>query len=300
VALALWTVVPSATVVSQEPSTSSSIAHCALPSAGILRGSACDTITSLLPVPIELRSAPDIRLTREDVEAIALGALARRFDTAARADSGWAFSHRDTSHLWVGVDAASDTALRATVLYWSLRPDRTLSLLCDYRGTLAVPRPSVPALAALLAAEIEDVARCARTEEARLDPSRPVPPPPPTPFHRTTLAALLTVLFVLIVGGALLWRYLRPRMPDFWQVAARYPDKAYDWFVSHDEWVVIDPASDHQPKVDQRAYEGPFLLWVPKLGGRRIVVYGRRGAMKESQRAFLMHRGVDSNGLPRV
>jgi hypothetical protein len=276
------------------------VAHCALPSAGILRGSACDTIASVLPIAIELRSAPDVQLTRDDLEAIALGALARRFDTAARADSGWAFSHRDTSHLWVGVEVASDTALRATVLYWSLRPDRTLSLLCDYRGTLTVPWPSVPALTAMLAAEIEDVARCARMEEARLDPSRPVPPPPPTPFHRTTLAALLSVLFVLIVGGALLWRYLRPRMPDFWQVAARYPDKAYDWFVSHDEWVVIDPASGHQPKIDERAHEGPFLLWVPKLGGRRIVVYGRRGAMKESQRAFLAHRAVDSDGLPRT
>jgi hypothetical protein len=298
--MALGAVVSPATAPAQEFDTPPSGAHCAVPSAGILTGSACDTIPSMLPVALELRTAPDVRLTRADLEAIVLGALARRFDTAARADSVWAFAHRDTSHLWVGVEVASDTAVRASVLYWSLRPDRTLSLLCDYRGTLRVSRPSVPALAALLAAEIEDVARCARTEETRLDPSRPVPPPPPTPFHRTTLAALLSVLFVLVVGGTLLWRYLRPRMPDFWQVAARYPDKAYDWFVSHDEWVVIDPTSEHQPKVDERTYDGPFLLWVPKLGGRRIVVYGRRGAMQESQHAFLTHRAVDSEGLPRT
>jgi hypothetical protein len=134
----------------------------------------------------------------------------------------------------------------------------------------------------------------------RLDPSRPVPPPPPTPFHRTALATLLSVLFVLVVGAVLLWRYLRPPLPDFWQVAARYPDKAYAWFLSHAEWLVIDPAAGQQPKVDERSWDGPFLLWVPSLGGRRIVVYGRRGAMTDSQRAFLNARGVDSDGLPRT
>lgn len=298
-ALVLHAAALTAPIAAQEAADAST-AHCALPSAGILRGAACDTLDALLPVVVELRGSPDVALTREDVEAVALGALARRFDTAARADSGWALAHRDTSHLWVGVEVVADTALGATVLYWSLRPDGTLSRLCDYRGTLTTAFPSVPALAAALAAEIEDVAHCARTEEMRLDPSRLVPPPPPTPFHRTALATLLSVLFVLIVGALLLWRYLRPPLPDFWQVAARYPDKAYAWFLGHDEWLVIDPAAGQQPKVDERTWDGPFLLWVPSLGGRRIVVYGRRGAMKDSQRAFLNARGVDSDGLPRT
>jgi hypothetical protein len=29
------------------------------------------------------------------------------------------------------------------------------------------------------------------------------------------------------------------------------------------------------------------LLWVPKLGGRRVLVYGRREEVKESQEAFI-------------
>jgi hypothetical protein len=38
---------------------------------------------------------------------------------------------------------------------------------------------------------------------------------------------------------------------------------------------------------------------VPKLGGHRVAVYGRRSAMEESQRAFLSVHGLDSEGLDR-
>ncbi len=275
-----------------------SVPHCALPSAGVVIGAACDTLDGLLPVVIEFRESPDVVLVREDVEAVALGAIARRFDTGARADSAWALARRDTSHLWVGVEATSAVELMVGVLYWSRRPDRTLSKLCDFTGTLTVPRPSIPALAAALGTEIADVARCARAEEGRLDPARSVSAP--TPLRRMLLAALVSAFLALTGAGVLLWRHFRPRMPDFWQVAARYPDKAYEWFLSHEEWRVVDPEQGRQPKVDDREFDGPFLLWVPKLGGRRIVVYGRRTAMKESQRAFLTSRGLDSVDVPRA
>jgi hypothetical protein len=275
------------------------VPHCATLSSGILLGAACDTLADLLPVAVQFRAeSADIPLVREDVEAIALGALVRTFDTGARADSAWAFAHRDTSHLWVGVEAMSATEMRATVLYWSRRPDRTLSKLCEFSGTLTVPRASIPALAAALGAEITEAARCARLEETQLDPSRVVTPPTPTPLRRMLLAALVSALLAFAGAGVLLWRHLRPRLPDFWQVAARYPDKAYDWFQSHDEWRVVDPQAGRQPRIDEREYDGPFLLWVPKLGGRRVAVYGRRTTMKESQRAFLTSRGLDSDRLP--
>lgn len=288
-----------ARVTAQESLTIDTTSRCTLPSAGVLVGAACDTVAGLLPVPVEFRASPSVGLTRADVEAIALGALARQLDTGARADSGWAFAHRDTSHLWVGVAIDSATALQATVLYWSLMADGTLSLLCHYRGTLTVPQASVPALAVGLAAEIEAVARCARREERRLG-RPPLESPPDRARSRRTALALLSALVMLAGAAVMLWRYLRPRMPDFWQVAARYPDQAYQWFLSHDDWLVIDPTAGQQPKVDEQTWDGPFLLWVPKLGGRRIVVYGRRSAMKESQRAFLTARGVDADGLPRT
>jgi hypothetical protein len=34
-------------------------------------------------------------------------------------------------------------------------------------------------------------------------------------------------------------------------------------------------------------YTGPFILWVPKLGGKRVLVYGEAGRVEESQEAFI-------------
>ncbi len=296
--LTAYAIATAASGAAQRVPTDPSVPHCAHPSTGIVVGAACDTLAGLLPVVIEFTGAPDVPLIREDVEAIALGTLVRRFDTGARADSAWTVARRDTSHLWIGVEVTSASALSVGVLYWSRRPDRTLSKLCDFTNSLTVPRPSIPALAAALGTEIADVARCARAEEGRLDPARSVSAP--TPLRRMLLAALASAFLALTGAGVLLWRHFRPRMPDFWQVAARYPDKAYEWFLSHEEWRVVDPEQGRQPKVDDREFDGPFLLWVPKLGGRRIVVYGRRTAMKESQRAFLTSRGLDSVDVPRA
>jgi hypothetical protein len=54
--------------------------------------------------------------------------------------------------------------------------------------------------------------------------------------------AALPVLIGLVLGVVLLI-YIRSRKakpPDFWKLASERPDHAYDWFVSHDGWVVVD------------------------------------------------------------
>lgn len=105
------------------------------------------------------------------------------------------------------------------------------------------------------------------------------------------------VLGPLLVGaalGAALLLYLRSRVktPDFWKLAARQPDHAYDWFVSHDGWVVVDFDRRRHRHPGSAEFEGPFILRVPKLGGKRVAVYGKRGTMEESQEAFIRFFGA--------
>jgi hypothetical protein len=97
------------------------------------------------------------------------------------------------------------------------------------------------------------------------------------------------VVVVVLVAVAAVAYYLieRPLPRDFWKLAARHPDNAYDWFISHEGWVVVDPASPGRRKPDGPEFTEPFVLWVPKLGGRRVLVYGRRSEMSESQEAFI-------------
>ncbi len=103
----------------------------------------------------------------------------------------------------------------------------------------------------------------------------------------------LPLLIGLVLGAALLI-YIRSRVkhPDFWKLAAERPDHAYDWFVSHDGWVVVDFDRRHHEKPKGEEFEGPFILRVPKLGGRRVAIYGRRGSMEESQEVFVRFFGA--------
>ena len=105
------------------------------------------------------------------------------------------------------------------------------------------------------------------------------------------------VLAPLLVGLAvgLAWLiYLRSRVktPDFWKLVARKPDQAYDWFVSHDGWAVVDFHRRRHQKPKGVDVEGPFILRVPKLGGKRVAIYGLRGLMEESQEAFIRFFGA--------
>lgn len=63
------------------------------------------------------------------------------------------------------------------------------------------------------------------------------------------------VAVVLIALVAVGWYLVeQPRRRDFWRLAARHPDNAYDWFVSHEAWIVVDPASGRSTKPDEARY----------------------------------------------
>ena len=97
----------------------------------------------------------------------------------------------------------------------------------------------------------------------------------------------------LLIGLALglIWliflRARAPHPPDFWKLAARRPNEAYDWFISHDGWAVVDFDRRHHEKPKGESLVGPFILRVPKLGGRRVAIYGRGAAVTESQEDFV-------------
>jgi hypothetical protein len=101
-------------------------------------------------------------------------------------------------------------------------------------------------------------------------------------------------LLIGVVLGAAWLIYLRSRVkhPDFWKLASEQPDHAYDWFVSHDGWVVVhfDHRRHRRPTGDDLV--GPFILRVPKLGGERVAIYGRRGSMEDSQEVFVRFFGA--------
>ncbi len=116
----------------------------------------------------------------------------------------------------------------------------------------------------------------------------------PEALHLLWRFAAVPVLIGLVLGLAVLLyvRSRRARPPDFWKLASERPDHAYDWFVSHEGWVVVDfDQQRHQrPRGDDLV--GPFILRVPKLGGRRVAIYGRRGSMEESEDTFVRFFGA--------
>ncbi len=100
------------------------------------------------------------------------------------------------------------------------------------------------------------------------------------------MALVFALLLVAVV--AVVWYLIeKPQRRDFWKLAARHPDNAYDWFISHEGWIVVDPETGRAQPPRGPEYTGPFVLWVPKLGGRRVLVYGKQSEVEQSQEAFI-------------
>ena len=102
-------------------------------------------------------------------------------------------------------------------------------------------------------------------------------------------------LIGLIIVGFLYWLLiLRPGRLDFWKVAARYPDAAYEHFLSASCWKVFkdDLPENYRSVVPKQDWVGPFKLYVPALGGKQIVVFGKHPEYEQSQNIFLEKIGV--------
>jgi len=97
-------------------------------------------------------------------------------------------------------------------------------------------------------------------------------------------------IVALFIAAALYWNYfLRPSSLDFWKLAGKNPNVAYDFFISQDCWKVFENALPHNYKdlVPSNEWTGPFRLWVPKIGNRMIIVFGKRNNIEYSQKEFI-------------
>ena len=97
-------------------------------------------------------------------------------------------------------------------------------------------------------------------------------------------------LIGLATAAFLYWFFiLRLGRPDFWKVVARNPDAAYDHFVSASCWKVFEAGlpKNYRSLVPKSDWVGPFRLFVPKLGGKQIVVFGKYPEYEHSENNFL-------------
>lgn len=92
------------------------------------------------------------------------------------------------------------------------------------------------------------------------------------------------------VGLGLYWRFWsrRPHV-RFWKLASKHPDIAYDFFKSRDCWYVFEGGlpDNYREIVPWRDWTGPFRFYVPKLGGRWVVVFAQAAKIEESQEEFV-------------
>lgn len=104
------------------------------------------------------------------------------------------------------------------------------------------------------------------------------------------------MLGYIVIGGVALfttWYILyRVGNPTFWKLASKCPNDAYDWFMAEDCWVVVDSEDLNSCAPELGGdHTGPFMLWIPKLGGRHVTIYGRNDEIEGSQRRFMEQFG---------
>jgi len=101
---------------------------------------------------------------------------------------------------------------------------------------------------------------------------------------------MIEIVVALIVCAALYWFFiLRPGRLDFWKTAAKYPNSAYDHFMSNNCWRIFEDSlpENYRNTVPKAEWTGPFRLVVPKLGNKMIYVFGNYPHFEHSQNDFL-------------
>ena len=87
------------------------------------------------------------------------------------------------------------------------------------------------------------------------------------------------IIITIVILGALYYIViLRNGNLSFWKKAAKNPDFVYEQFLQDNAWVIDDGSG----KIEKMGLDGPFLLYVPKIG-KTVKFYGKVGAYEESQ-----------------
>ena len=111
---------------------------------------------------------------------------------------------------------------------------------------------------------------------------------------------MTTFIVILIVVSAILLFYIlvvrRLGNLPFWKTVNKYPDDAYDFFLTHDCWIVFEGKlpKGYRSKFPTSEWDGPFVHNIPKLDFKRIHILGRIGEYEKSQQEFLRLVGEDS------
>ena|SRR2546425_3406113 len=98
------------------------------------------------------------------------------------------------------------------------------------------------------------------------------------------------IILLIVVVVALYWfLILRPGRLDFWSVAAKHPDAAYEHLKADPRWRIFEDQlpENYQNLVPKSDCVGPFRLLVPKLGNKAIRIFGERSKFEQSQNEFL-------------
>ena len=76
---------------------------------------------------------------------------------------------------------------------------------------------------------------------------------------------------------------------DFWKLASKHADDAFEMFQLQDCWRVFleKPEAGYKSELPPGEWDGPFIFVVPKLGGRRIMVYGKSPEYQKAQQKFM-------------
>ena len=94
------------------------------------------------------------------------------------------------------------------------------------------------------------------------------------------------VAATILVVGLLYWLLAgRRTQVSFWNQALKQPDAAYDFFKATEIWRVFDDGlpGNFREHVPAKNWIGPFPMVVPKLGDRKVFVFGKKGAFRQSQ-----------------
>ena len=93
------------------------------------------------------------------------------------------------------------------------------------------------------------------------------------------------VIGITLLLGLLCFVILKNGSLNFWKLAARNADVAYDHFLSESCWQLFEEGlpSNYRTIVPKSEWVGPFRISVPKLGGKTICVFGRHPDYEQSQ-----------------